>query len=163
MHVPAYNSSSVVLLTALIPKNCLLPASSLYPPTPALAPTSLAFSLLSAGVYRGAAKLEDVLRVAVHSVAAAAYPGLHEVYLVGFNQKEVHALLSACADEFGTETAAAPQGHQPPATAAASEASPVCRRDDGGETGGSASSEGQAEEAATASPAERPEPPRRDD
>ena len=53
----------------------------------------LGFSLLSAGIFRGARSLEYVLRLGVEAVVECAYPGLKEVHLVAFMGDEQQVLL----------------------------------------------------------------------
>ena len=59
---------------------------------------TIAFSLLSAGIFRGQQSLQAVLHVAREAVAAGTYAGLHEVHLVGFTPEEVDALLEVCCE-----------------------------------------------------------------
>jgi len=61
----------------------------------------IAFSLLSAGIFRGDRSLEAVLQIGVCAVRESAYSGLEEVHLVGFKAEELAALLSVCQSEFG--------------------------------------------------------------
>ena len=61
----------------------------------------LGFSLLSAGLFRGARSLEHVLRIGVETVRSSAYPGLREVHLVAFQDDEQHTLLRVVEDLFG--------------------------------------------------------------
>ena len=61
--------------------------------------TTLAFSLISASIYRAHRPLLAVLRVAVRAVREGAYTGLREVHLVGFTAAEVSALLAAAETE----------------------------------------------------------------
>jgi len=56
---------------------------------------TVAFSLISAAIFRGDASLESVLRIAVDVLRAQAYPGLKEVHLVAFTRPELVALLDA--------------------------------------------------------------------
>ena len=56
---------------------------------------TIAFCLLSAGIYRGSRTLQAVIDIAVRSVAEADYPGLKEVHLVAFSEKESLCLHSA--------------------------------------------------------------------
>jgi O-acetyl-ADP-ribose deacetylase (regulator of RNase III) len=53
----------------------------------------LAFSLISSGVFRGPRSLQDVLTLAVDTVAQEAYQCLREVHLVAFSREEVDTLL----------------------------------------------------------------------
>lgn len=52
----------------------------------------VAFSLLSAGIFRGDRPLACVLRLGLLAAAANAYPELEEVFFVGFTQEEVKTL-----------------------------------------------------------------------
>jgi O-acetyl-ADP-ribose deacetylase (regulator of RNase III) len=54
----------------------------------------LAFSLLSAGVFRGSRSLEHVLEIAVRATVRKVYEGLREVHLVAFSNTEIECLLS---------------------------------------------------------------------
>ena len=53
---------------------------------------TVGFSLLSAGIFRGAKPLRDVLAIGVLALDACAYRGLEEVFLVGFTEAEVATL-----------------------------------------------------------------------
>ena len=53
----------------------------------------LAFSLISAGIFRGSRSLEHVLTIAVRAIAENVYPGLREVHLVGFSDAEIDAIV----------------------------------------------------------------------
>jgi O-acetyl-ADP-ribose deacetylase (regulator of RNase III) len=62
---------------------------------------AVAFSLLSAGVYRGSRGVQDVLRIGLSAICQfGGYEGLKEIYLCGFTTEEVDALV-AIANEFG--------------------------------------------------------------
>lgn len=69
--------------------------------------SSVAFSLISAGVFRGRKSLHDVLDIAVREVAASAFGGLDEVFLVGFTEQEVDVLLDVCSSQELSRSAAA--------------------------------------------------------
>ena len=56
---------------------------------------TLAFALLSAGIFRGGRSLETVLLIGCEAVRDAAAAPLEEVYLVGYTEKEVAALRKA--------------------------------------------------------------------
>ena len=56
---------------------------------------TLAFSLLSAGYFRGRRPLAEVLLIAVEAIRDAAYPGLVEAHLVTFSGGERGALRAA--------------------------------------------------------------------
>jgi O-acetyl-ADP-ribose deacetylase (regulator of RNase III) len=55
---------------------------------------TLAFSLLSAGIFRGRRPLRTVLAIGVLAVHAALYEGLSDVFLVGFTHSECETLTS---------------------------------------------------------------------
>jgi len=55
---------------------------------------NLAFSLLSAGIFRGRRPLRAVLGIGVLAASAATYRGLLDVFLVAFTQAEVDTLAS---------------------------------------------------------------------
>ena len=59
---------------------------------------SVAFSLLSAGVYRGDRTLKEVLAIGVDEIVKAAYEGLEEVHLMAFLDKERDLLVELLAD-----------------------------------------------------------------
>uniref|UniRef100_A0A7S3PFK3 Macro domain-containing protein n=1 Tax=Aplanochytrium stocchinoi TaxID=215587 RepID=A0A7S3PFK3_9STRA len=59
---------------------------------------SLAFSLLSSGIFRGSRSLSDILRIGVKSIADNTYEGLEEVNMVAFTDAEQRVLIKA-ADE----------------------------------------------------------------
>jgi len=56
--------------------------------------TSIGFSLLSAGIFRGGRSLETVLAIGCKACEDTAAAPLEEIYLVGFMDKEVKALVS---------------------------------------------------------------------
>lgn len=56
---------------------------------------TVAFCLISAGIFRGRRSLEDVVTIAVKSVEEGAYAGLREVHLCAFTRDEVTALTRA--------------------------------------------------------------------
>ncbi len=79
---------------------------------------TVAFSLISAAIFRGDKPLLDVLRLAVRTVRQHAYPGLREVHLVAFTPAETRALVQAAEEaaaeaEAAPELAAQPQQEQP--------------------------------------------------
>lgn len=67
----------------------------------------VAFSLLSAGVFRGDRPLECILRLGLLAVAAHAYPELEDVFLVGFTREEVSTLVQEATVLFYESPAAA--------------------------------------------------------
>lgn len=56
------------------------------------------FSLISSGIYRGNRSIQDVLKIALESIAEGSYEGLREVHLVAFTKQEI-TMLQDCADE----------------------------------------------------------------
>jgi O-acetyl-ADP-ribose deacetylase (regulator of RNase III) len=84
---------------------------------------TLAFSLLSAAIYRAHRPLAVVLRIAVDALRNAAYDGLEEVHLVGFTSQEVRTLLEAARDAARDAVqGAAPDAPQDAAPAAEADA-----------------------------------------
>ena len=70
----------------------------------------MAFSLISASIFRGDKPLLELLRLSVRCVRQHAYAGLEEVHLVAFTAREIDALVDACAAEVGEiEEAEEPQ------------------------------------------------------
>lgn len=61
---------------------------------------TVAFSLISAGVYRGSQTLEHVLRIGARSISNNLYPGLNEVHMVAYSDPEKQALLKVTASLF---------------------------------------------------------------
>ena len=55
---------------------------------------TLAFSLLSAGIFRGRRALHTVIAIGVLAVHASLYDGLSDVFLVGFTHSECETLTS---------------------------------------------------------------------
>lgn len=74
----------------------------------------VAFSLISASIFRGHRPLSAVLGIAVNTLRRHVYPGLRELHLVAFTPVELRTLLSAAAAaaaaeaHAGTDLAAAP-------------------------------------------------------
>ena len=58
---------------------------------------TVAFCLLSAGVFRGARDLSDIIHIAINAVANASFVGLREVHLVAYTAEEEEALLAHAA------------------------------------------------------------------
>jgi hypothetical protein len=56
---------------------------------------TVAFSLISASIFRGDRSLLDVLRLSVEAVCAHCYEELKEVHMVAFTGEELRALLRA--------------------------------------------------------------------
>ncbi len=55
---------------------------------------AVAFSLISAGVYRGTRKTKDILRMAVETIKDFdGYSQLKEVHIYGFNDREIITLM----------------------------------------------------------------------
>jgi len=61
--------------------------------------TNVAFSLLSAGIFRGAQTLHNVLKLGITGIHEGWYAGLTEVHLVAFNKAELAALEEVCSAE----------------------------------------------------------------
>mmetsp|Transcript_23624 Transcript_23624/g.74235 ORF Transcript_23624/g.74235 Transcript_23624/m.74235 type:complete len:238 (-) Transcript_23624:63-776(-) len=61
---------------------------------------TIAFSLISAGVYRGDNSKEHVLSIAVDAVRGATYPNLREVHLVAFSDAEMDSLKRVASLSF---------------------------------------------------------------
>lgn len=70
----------------------------------------IAFSLISAGVFRARQSLKTVLGIAVRAVCDNVYPGLREVHLVGYTPLEMSTLLSVVQDMAGDPTSMIAQG-----------------------------------------------------
>lgn len=51
--------------------------------------STVGFSLLSAGIFRGSRPLSEVLKIGLLAVEANVYPALEEVFLVAFTEREV--------------------------------------------------------------------------
>jgi len=62
--------------------------------------STIGFSLLSAGIFRGEQSLKRIMEVAVQSIKDSAYPGLDEVHLCAFLDKELEALIEAAEENF---------------------------------------------------------------
>lgn len=64
---------------------------------------AVAFCLLSAGVYRGSRRVQDVLQIGLNAICQfEGYEGLEVVYMCGFTEEEVNALVTL-ANEMGLE------------------------------------------------------------
>ena len=61
---------------------------------------TVAFSLLSAGIFRGRQSLDTILAISVSAVADGAYEGLERVHLVAFTPAEQRKLKAAAAARF---------------------------------------------------------------
>ena len=61
---------------------------------------TVAFSLLSAGIFRGRQSLDTILAISVGAVADGAYEGLERVHLVAFTPGEQRKLKAAAAARF---------------------------------------------------------------
>ena len=70
--------------------------------------STVAFSLLSSGIFRGGRDLSAVLRIALLAVGAHAYDGLEEVSFIAFTQQEADALLAEAEALFGGGGLASP-------------------------------------------------------
>ena len=95
---------------------------------------SVAFSLLSAGFFRGTKPLHDILVIACSAIRDGAYPGLQSAHLLAFGQPnapETHDIkvLQQAASSVGLKRLAPPRGAAasstlaPPRVAAASSTS----------------------------------------
>ena len=62
---------------------------------------NLAFSLLSAGIFRGKRSLREVLLIGMLAIESASYEGLQDVFLVGYTAEEVAVLTQLIDDLFG--------------------------------------------------------------
>merc|ERR1719174_1482354 len=68
--------------------------------------SSIAFCLVSAGMFRGKQSLDRVLAMGLSGIQDAVYPGLKEVHVVAFTPEEQEALGQACTLVFpGSEVA----------------------------------------------------------
>ena len=61
---------------------------------------TVAFSLLSAGIFRGRQSLDTILAISINAVADGAYEGLERVHLVAFTPAEQRKLKAAAAARF---------------------------------------------------------------
>jgi len=61
---------------------------------------TIAFSLLSAGEFRGCQSRKRVLEIAVEAIRSSAYPNLKQVHLVAFTEEELEVLLQVCKAAF---------------------------------------------------------------
>merc|ERR1719272_1272987 len=57
---------------------------------------SIAFSLISASIFRGPQSLEKVLAAGIAGIRDGVYPGLREVHMVAFTPSECKALNELC-------------------------------------------------------------------
>ena len=64
---------------------------------------TMAFSLLSAGVYRGDRPLREVLKIAVRGVKENVWESLESVALIAFTRMEQMVLKAAVEDVMGVE------------------------------------------------------------
>lgn len=69
-----------------------------------LGAATVAFSLISAAIFRGDRPLRTVLSLAIRAVREEAYPHLHEVHLVAFTITEIRALLVCAQEALGSVT-----------------------------------------------------------
>eukprot|EP00927_Polykrikos_kofoidii_P056593 TRINITY_DN5068_c0_g1_i1.p1 TRINITY_DN5068_c0_g1~~TRINITY_DN5068_c0_g1_i1.p1 ORF type:complete len:263 (-),score=47.13 TRINITY_DN5068_c0_g1_i1:131-919(-) len=74
---------------------------------------TIAFSLLSAGIFRGEQSLKKVLEQGVVAVLEEWYDGLEEVHFVAFTSAEVFDLGEVCAEIFPPTTMDKPEGEEP--------------------------------------------------
>lgn len=54
----------------------------------------LGFCLISAGIFRGRRRLEDVIKIGLDAIKGSIYPKLKGVYIYGFTQEEYTALYN---------------------------------------------------------------------
>eukprot|EP00928_Gymnodinium_smaydae_P049625 TRINITY_DN33325_c0_g1_i1.p1 TRINITY_DN33325_c0_g1~~TRINITY_DN33325_c0_g1_i1.p1 ORF type:complete len:447 (+),score=136.78 TRINITY_DN33325_c0_g1_i1:66-1343(+) len=80
---------------------------------------TVAFSLISAGIFRGSRSLTEVLSIGVEAIQASAYEGLQEVHLVGFQDREIAELTDICDARLAP--APAPTPAEPAAAPAAAD------------------------------------------
>ena len=59
---------------------------------------SIAFSLLSGGVFRDDVTIHHVLCIAMRTIIECGYEGLREVHLCGHSQDDFFALIEAARD-----------------------------------------------------------------
>eukprot|EP00927_Polykrikos_kofoidii_P056594 TRINITY_DN5068_c0_g1_i2.p1 TRINITY_DN5068_c0_g1~~TRINITY_DN5068_c0_g1_i2.p1 ORF type:complete len:272 (-),score=33.58 TRINITY_DN5068_c0_g1_i2:90-905(-) len=71
---------------------------------------TIAFSLLSAGIFRGEQSLKKVLEQGVIAVVEEWYDGLEEVHFVAFTSAEARNLGEVCAEIFTPTTMDKPEG-----------------------------------------------------
>mmetsp|Transcript_61766 Transcript_61766/g.128079 ORF Transcript_61766/g.128079 Transcript_61766/m.128079 type:complete len:229 (+) Transcript_61766:45-731(+) len=69
---------------------------------------TMAFCLLSAGIFRGERALADVLEIGCKAVKDHIYEGLEEVHIVGFTKSEIEELMAAAERVFGASGLASP-------------------------------------------------------
>mmetsp|Transcript_16284 Transcript_16284/g.34009 ORF Transcript_16284/g.34009 Transcript_16284/m.34009 type:complete len:273 (+) Transcript_16284:28-846(+) len=62
--------------------------------------STVAFSLISASIFRGPQSLENVLAAGIAGLQSGAYPALQEVHLVAFTKAERMALEQLCGEMF---------------------------------------------------------------
>ena len=61
---------------------------------------TVAFPLISTGIFRGMRPLKTVLEIAVKAVAESSYPGLERVHLVAYRPDEQDTLVEAAQEYF---------------------------------------------------------------
>lgn len=59
---------------------------------------TIAFALISGGVFRGARSQHDVLKIGVEAIAAHCPANVEEVHMVGFSDQEVCILRDVAED-----------------------------------------------------------------
>lgn len=62
---------------------------------------TIAFSLISAGVFKGPKTVKEVLEIGLEAVVRGAYPGLEEIHLVAFTETEVNVLVESVLSRGG--------------------------------------------------------------
>ena len=60
---------------------------------------TLAFSLISAGVFRGVKSVAEVLKIGLDTICDNSYDGLQEVHMVGFTESEISTLEKLCDEK----------------------------------------------------------------
>ncbi|XP_063933945.1 macro domain-containing protein TTE0995-like [Zophobas morio] len=61
---------------------------------------SIAFSLISAGVFRGTRELKSVITIALKTIADNIYEGLKEIYVVAYSDTDAKVLVSVFSHLF---------------------------------------------------------------
>jgi len=65
---------------------------------------TVAFSLISSGVYRGPHSLEHVLEIGVRSIRDFAYAGAEEIVMCAFTSEEAEALTTVAEGIFASKS-----------------------------------------------------------
>jgi len=77
---------------------------------------NVAFSLISASIFRGPQSLEAVLDAGIEGIQGGLYPELQEVALVAFTEKERTTLENICGSKFPYAQGSLGKSGQPPPT-----------------------------------------------